>query len=388
MAGPADTDAGDAWSWWRIARIAGLGLALLAGVDLALIPLERDVDARAERGALRNTRGIGNSDASRRMLLDTDPDTLRRSLVFVGSSVTYGSGVDADQAFTAIVAQQLAERRIPVFNTSQSGGLPRTPIPVAAALGTRPARLLLVEVLVPAYAERSQNPEPAFSTDQVAMLMACSPAGCPLVAEAGFAPDFAERVEARLAGIGRRLWRAYRIRGRLWIDDDFMPNLLFWSLRRWAAELRWLPKRFQGQTTNVGKLPWREAYGTRRPGSNQRLRVPTGRVAERYVAPLLWTQRLADVAGVPAVFYEVPVNLEFQRHFGLMDEAAIARLAAVREQLFARMRGAGLALVEAPELPDDVFLDKAHLTPRGHRLMARHLLPAIQARVGDGAGPR
>jgi lysophospholipase L1-like esterase len=62
-----------------------------------------------------------------------------------------------------------------------------------------------------------------------------------------------------------------------------------------------------------------------------------------------------------------------------MDEAEIARLGGLREALLHRMATDGLVVVEAPEIPEEGFLDKAHLTPLGCDIMARHLKEALQA---------
>jgi hypothetical protein len=71
-----------------------------------------------------------------------------------------------------------------------------------------------------------------------------------------------------------------------------------------------------------------------------------------------------------------------------MSEEDIARLRAFRETLLARMRADGMEVLDAPELPDDGYLDRAHLTPLGAHVMGRHLAAFLSTRLPPlGARP-
>lgn len=371
---PADTPVG--WTWPRLARVAAVTLAALIATDAALAPLERRIDARAARGSLRNAPGIAAADGSRRMMLDS-PESVRRGAVGIaGSSITYGSGVADDETVPAQTAVRLRDGgdQRAVFNLSQGGGGPRDVIPVAAAMGTHPLRMLMVEFQPHNFVRGLPYAADEVGQDEVPMLLAASDAQRPMLAAAGMLPDFPRRVEDVLSGVATRYWRAYRIRGHLWVDDQFQPMHVAWTLRRGAAAAGVLPRRFQGQSTNIGRLPWRIAYrGQQVPSALQQMRVPTAEVSEQAYAPLRLLSRLARAANVPLVFYESPLNLPFQREFHMMSEEEIARLAEFRVRLAARMRADGMTVLDAPEMPDDGYLDRAHLTPLGCRVMAEHL---------------
>ena len=363
----------------RLIRIACLALAGLAGLDCALAPLERSMRAGMDAGLFRNTEGQAIADACLAMLR-SDAELRRSAVVLTGSSVSFGSNVPADEALPAALARALAEQgaEAPVFNCAQPGGRPETPIPLAAASGALPPGLLMVEILVPSYARRDAVSAPAWGPEEIVMLTDATASARSTLVEGGWWPTAAQRIEARAAAFVRSHWRAYRVRGRLWIDDSLLPSQVVWTVRREAAAAGWLPKRFQGQTTNIDRLPWRKAYvGGQKPSPSQRFRVPEVAVMERAYESLRVTQRLADEAGVPVLFFEVPLNLDFQRAFDLMDEPALARLASLRELLFERMRRDGMHLVEAPELPDDGYLDKAHLTALGAEQLGRHLAAIV-----------
>ncbi len=364
------------WTWPRLARVAAAALATLVAVDLALAPLERRLDARMADGALRNAPGIAAADGSRRMMLDA-PDGVRRGAVGIaGSSISYGAGVadhEAVPAQTAALLRRAGDRRA-VFNLSQAGGGPRDVIPVAAALGTHPLRMLMVE-LQPANFVRGGNYVPdEVGQDELPLLLAANDEQRALLARDDMLPGFSRRVEDAIATAATRLWRAYRVRGHLWVDDQFQPMHVAWTLRRVAASAGLLPSRFRGQSTNVGKLPWRLAYrGQQVPSALQRMAIASTEVSDVAYRPLLLLARLARAARVPLVFYESPLNYPFQREFRMMSEEEIARLAVARARLFERMRGDGMVVLDAPVMPEEGYLDRAHLTPLGARVVADHL---------------
>jgi hypothetical protein len=351
-----------------------LGLAL---VDVGLAPLEHRIEAEAWSGQFKNAPGMAIADATRFMLLETPAEQSRLAVAVVGSSVTWGPDLALDETVPAQLAAWLAAagQPRPVFNFAQPGGIPSTSVPVASALGSHPVSLLLVEVLVPYYAKRDEvGSEPPFSSDDVALLEAASPTQMEILQRAGLGPTPSELVETALASSVRRAWRLYRLRGSLWWDSAFTPTYLVWSLRREVAAAGFLPKRFQGQTTNIGRLPWRKAYvGEQRPGPNQRFDFPTGQLSEPEYAELRLTAELSHAAGVPVVFFELPLNLAFQQAFHLMSDDDFARLDQVRSLLVERMAHDGLDFLPAPAIPDDGFLDKAHLTPLGARILAQHI---------------
>ena len=385
--------AGDAprWTWSRLARLAALTALTLALVDALLAPVERRLAARLLDGALRNAPGIAAADGSRRMMFETPAPARREAVGFAGSSITYGAGVSAAETVPACVAALLratGDRR-PVFNLSQAGGGPRDVVPVATAMGTRPLRLLMVELQPHNFVRAQPYPPDEIGDDELPLLLVGNDAQRRLLAESGVRVSLPRRVEGSLGALANDAWRAYRIRGSLWIDDQFPPMHLAWTLRRAAAAAGVLPRRFQGQSTNVGKLPWRAAYVRGQvPSAVQRLIITDTAVHEEAYRSLVLLGRLARAAGVPLVFYEAPLNLAFQREFHFMSEEGIARLLAFRETLVARMRADGLEVLDAPTLPDDGYLDRAHLTPLGARLMARHLARFLATRLPPlGAAP-
>jgi len=380
----AATLAGSAWTWSRLARLAGLMLLMFAVADLALAPLERRMEEEAWSGQLQNAPGLGIADATRFMLLGTSALRRETAVAVVGSSVTFGPGLAPGETLPAQLASWLAAagHPRPVFNCAQPGGDPRTAVPVAAALGTHPVSLLLVEVLLPYYAEHKPAPVPPLSSDDIVLLEAASPAQREILARAGIHPTASERIEAAMGSQVRSTWRLYRLRGSVWWDPAFTPTYLIWSLRRELATSGLLPKRFHGQSTNVGRLPWREAYvGDQRPGVNQRFDFPSDRLSSDDYSELRLTAELARSAGVPVVFFELPLNLAFQRAFHLMSEDDYAHLDQLRSSLAERMEREGLDMIPAPTLPDDGFLDRAHLTPLGARILAKHLGEAVLQRL-------
>lgn len=372
------------WSWVRLGRVAALTLATLAVIDLALAPMERRLDARLADGALRNGPSIAAADGSRRVMLGAPAAARREAVGVAGSSITYGAGVADDETIPAYMAAQMrhAGDRRPVFNLSQAGGGPRDVIPVATAMGTHPLRMLLVEFQPHNFGGVQSHPPDEIGDDELPMLLAGTAAQERLLDAAGMTPSWQRRVEESLGTLAHRAWRAYRVRTHLWVDDQFPPMNVAWTLRRGAAAAGVLPRRFQGQSTNVGKLPWRRAYRDGQvPSAVQRLTFTGSSVDEERYAPLLLLSRLAREARVPLVYYEAPLNLAFQREFHFMSEDDIARLASFRAVLLARMRADGMEVLEAPELPDDGYLDRAHLTPLGARAMAGHLTRALAARL-------
>ena len=64
-----------------------------------------------------------------------------------------------------------------------------------------------------------------------------------------------------------------------------------------------------------------------------------------------------------------------------MSEEDIARLLAFRETMLGRMRADGMEVLDAPNLPDDGYLDRAHLTPLGASAMGRHLAGYLAHRL-------
>lgn len=390
MASPAleAPETPDAWTWARLARVACLTLATLAALDGALGPFERRLDQAMLRGRVRNAPGISAADGTRRMLLDTPASVRREALGFGGSSVTFGSGVAADQTLSARVGELLSARGDgrAVFNFAQSGGGPRDMIPVAAAMGTHPVRMLLVEVLPSSFVEGIPFNPDEVGDEELSLLAAAGPTQRGMLAEAGVTVPFARRVDGALQGGLASVWRAYRLRGNLWVDDRFQPIHALWSVRRGAAALGVLPRRFEGQSTNIGRLPWRRAYaGVRAVGDIQRVVVPSDRVHTRHLASLVLLRRMAGAAGVPVVFYVAPINVPFQRAYALMTDADVARLSRVTTALVARMRAEGLEVIEAPEIPEDGFLDRVHLTPSGMRVMAEHLVRYLVPRLESAA---
>jgi hypothetical protein len=377
---------GDAprWTWPRLARLAALTALTLAAVDALLAPVERRLEARLLDGALRNAPGIAAADGSRREIFDT-PDRARREAVgFAGSSISYGAGVSDDETLAAGVAavMRAAGDHRPVFNLSQAGGGPRDAIPIAAAMGTHPIRLLMVEIQ-PQNLQRGQPIAPdEVGDDELPLLLAGNAAQERMLAEAGMTQGFARRVEGALGALANRAWRAYRIRGHLWIDDQFPPMNVAWTLRRGAAAAGVLPKRFAGQSTNIGRLPWRHAYRDGQvPSAVQRMAVLSDAVSEEAYRPLTLLVRLARAANVPLAFYEAPVNVPFQREFHFMTEVDIARMQGLRATVIGRMRADGMEVLEAPDLPDEAYLDRAHLTPAGGAMMGRHLARYVAARL-------
>ncbi len=335
-------------------------------------------------GRLRNAPGMSAADNTRRMLLHSPEAVRREALGFGGSSVTFGSGVAAEQALTACVAEGLraAGDRRAVFNLAQSGGGPRDMIPVAAAMGTHPVRMLLVEVLPPSFVRGIPFGPDEIGDEELSLLAVAGPAQARMLAEAGVSVPFGRRMDGALQGALAGVWRAYRIRGNLWVDDRFQPIHALWSVRRGAAALGVLPRRFQGQSTNIGRIPWRQAYrGVRSVSEIQRIVVPSDELLMEHFAALTLVRRMAGAAGVPVVYYIAPVNLPFQREFGLMTEEDIGRLGRVTTALVARMRAEGLEVIEAPEIPEDGFLDRVHLTPSGMRVMADHLVQVLVPRL-------
>jgi hypothetical protein len=373
------------WTWRRLARIAALAAALLVALDLGLAGVEERITHDARAGRLRNTEGRGIADACLDMLRSLPPDRRAPVAVIAGASVSFGSNLAPAEAVAAQLADAWREAGVErgVLNCAQPGASTDSSIPVAAAFGSRPVALLLIEVMVPVFAERQKNdPAPPWSEEEIVLLEMANERQRAVLREAGQWPRLPERVEARLAEALRSRWRLFRYRGPLWIDDRMIPDGLVWTLRREIATAGFLPRRFHGQTTNVGKLAWRQAYvAGQRPSGAQRFNVPAALIAEREYASLRRVDRLAELAGVPVLYYELPLNLAFQREFALMDEAEIARLAALRELLRERMARDGLELIDAPALGDDAFLDRAHLTPTGSGQLARHLAGHIEARL-------
>jgi hypothetical protein len=377
-------DASPGWTWPRLARAVALTVLTLAAIDAALAPVERRLDARMLDGALRNGPSIAAADTSRRVMFEVSPRARREGVGIAGSSITYGAGVSDDETTPANVAALLRRSgdQRPVFNLSQPGGGPRDVIPVATAMGSRPMRLLLVEIQPHNFVAGQVHAPDEIGDDELPMLLAGNAAQRRLIEAAGMTPSPQRRVEEALASVAHRAWRAYRLREHLWIDEQFPPMNIAWTARRGAASLGVLPRRFHGQSTNVGKLPWRRAYRDGQvPSAVQRLSLTGTAIDEEAYRPLTLLAALARAAGVPLVFYEAPLNLPFQREFHFMTEADIAGLRAFRETLVSRMRADGMEVLDAPELPDDGYLDRAHLTPLGANAMARHLTAFITTRL-------
>ncbi|MDB4932045.1 MAG: hypothetical protein JWM10_4529 [Myxococcaceae bacterium] len=377
---------GDAprWTWPRLLRLAALTALTLAAVDALLAPVERRLEARLLDGALRNAPGIAAADGSRRVIFDAPESARREAVGFAGSSISYGAGVADDETLPAGVAavMRAAGDQRPVFNLSQAGGGPRDAIPVATAMGTHPLRLLMVEFQAQNFQRGQPYPPDEIGEDELPLLLAGNAAQGRMLAEAGMAPSFQRRVEGTLGAFANRAWRVYRIRGHLWIDDQFPPINVAWTVRRGAAALGVLPKRFQGQSTNIGRLPWRRAYRDGQvPSAVQRVTVLSDDVSEEAYRALTLLVRLARAADVPLVFYEAPLNVAFQREFHFMSEGDIARLQAFRATLVGRMRRDGMEVLDAPELPDEAYLDRAHLTPMGGAAMGRHLARYVATRL-------
>lgn len=375
------------WTWARLARLAALTALTLALLDALLAPVERRLEARMFDGALRNAPGIAAADGSRRMMFDT-PDAVRREAVGIaGSSISYGAGVSDSETISAnlaVLLRQAGDRRA-VFNLSQAGGGPRDVLPVATAMGTLPLRLLMVELQPHNFVRGQTYPPDEIGEDELPLLLEGNAAQQRLLDAAGMTPTIPRRVEGLLGGVANRFWRVYRIRGHLWIDDQFQPMHVAWTLRRGAAAVGILPRRFQGQSTNIGRLPWRRAYRNGQvPSAIQRLSINDTAVNEAPYRSLMLLAQLSRAAGVPLVFFESPVNFAFQREFHFMSEEDITRLITFRETLVTRMRSDGMEVLDAPELPEDGYLDRAHLTPLGANVMARHLAQYLATRLPPG----
>lgn len=378
--------AASAWTWGRLLRVGLVAAALLVVLDFALLGEERRIVQEGRAGLARNADGRNMMDACLRALREASGT---ETVIMVGASVTFGANLDPIEALPAQLSAQLAanDPSRSALNCAIPGGTSRSPLPVTTALSRNPAALLLIEVMVPVFAQRGTAPGAPWSEQEVALLELASPAQRAWLEQSGHWPRRRDRIEAQLSERVRAHWRLYRIRGPLWIDDELIPNQLVWTLRRELATAGFLPKRFHGQTTNVGRLPWREAYtGGQRPAGAQRFNVPVEALSERDVAALLLVARSSAEAGVPVALYEVPLNLPFQREFGLMSEEEIARLDRVRELLRERIAPLGLPWIDAPVLPDDAFLDRAHLTPSGSRALAAHLAPAVEQILGRTRG--
>jgi hypothetical protein len=350
---------------------------------VALRGVEQRAEADTRVGRLRNTEARGVVDACLHMLRALPPEGDPDAVVMVGASVSFGANLRPDEALPAQLAEvwreESAERT--VLNCSQAGANNDSTIPVVAAFGSRRVGLLLVEVMVPFFADRERPPSPPWSEEEIAMLEMANAEQRAQLRRTGHWPSFADRVEAWLSDALREHWTLFRLRGPLWIDEHMIPDALVWTLRREIATAGFLPRRFHGQTTNVGRLPWRKAYVQgQQPQGAQRFIVPGTAVSEREYTALLEVRELAALAGVPVIFYEVPLNLPFQREFALMDEAELARLEVLRANLRERMVHDGLVWIDAPVLDDDGFLDRAHLTPAGSRAFARHLAAQIETR--------
>lgn len=367
------------WTWRRLARVGVMALCALAVVDLALAGVERREEVHVSDGELRNSPGIATADATRRMLLRTPEALRRRAVAVAGSSVSFGAGVPADQSPVAFLADALRARgdRRAVFNLSQHGGGTRAAVPVVVATATRPVAVVMVEFAPHTFAEGKPAYVVQLGDDEVPLLREANAAQRPLLEAEGYGLSFTRRVEADLAAAAFAAWRTYRIRGRLWVDEEFQPIAAVWSARRAAAGAGLLPARFQGGSTNVRMLPWRRLFATRAPGAVHRMHLDSGRLSEREYALATLIARLARAAGQRVVFFETPFNLTFQRHFGLMDATQAERWTSLRAAVLARMRADGLAVIEAPTVPDDGFMDQAHLTPLGARVLGEHLAAAL-----------
>ncbi|MEZ4409391.1 MAG: hypothetical protein R3A52_23410 [Polyangiales bacterium] len=367
------------WTWRRLARVGVMALAALALVDLALAGVERREELHVADGELRNSPGIAAADATRRMLLRTPEALRRRAVAVAGSSVSFGAGVPADQSPVAFLADALRARgdRRAVFNLSQHGGGTRAAVPVVVATAARPVAVVLVEFAPHNFAEGKPPYVVQLGDDEVPLVRLANAAQRRLLEAEGYGLSLTRRIEADLAAGVFAAWRAYRIRGRLWVDEEFQPIAAVWSARRAAAGSGLLPARFQGGSTNVRMLPWRRLFATRAPGAVHRLHLDSGRLSEREYALVTLIVRLARAAGQRVVFFEAPFNLALQRHFGLMDATQLERWASLRAALLARMRADGVTVVEAPAIPDDGFMDQAHLTPLGGRVLGEHLADVI-----------
>jgi hypothetical protein len=378
------------WTWGRLLRIGVVAFGLLALLDVALLGEEQRIVRDGRAGLVRNADGRNMMEACLRTLHEGGgPGTV----VMVGASVTFGANLDPIEALPAQLSARLAERNpsYSVVNCAVPGGNSRSPLPVTTAFSRNPAALLLIEVMVPVFAARDTGPLPPWSDQEVALLELASPVQRAWLEQGGHWPSLRDRIEAQLTERVRAYWRLYRLRGPLWIDEELMPSQLVWTLRREVATAGFLPKRFHGQTTNVGRLPWREAYtGGQRPAGSQRIHAPVVALSQRDLSGLLLVARSSAEAGVPVALYEIPLNLPFQREFGLMSDEEIARLARVRAMLRERIAREGLPWIDAPVLPDEAFLDRAHLTPQGSRAFAARLAPAVEevlARTRGAAVP-
>ncbi len=367
------------WTWARLARVAALTLCALAAVDLAVARVERRDEAHLTDGELRNSPGIATADATRRMLFRAPAALRRRAVAVAGSSMSYGAGVPVGLSPVAFFARALRSRgdRRPVFNFAQHGGATRAAVPVVAATATRPVALLLVEFAPHNFAEGKPPYVVQLGDDEVPLVREANAAQREVLQREGYGLSFSRRLEADLASVAFDAWRVYRVRGRLWVDEEFQPMLAVWSARRAAARVGLLPARFQGGTTNVQMVPWRRLFATRAPGAVHRLHLPSGRMSEDEYRLIALITRLASASAQRVVFFESPFNLAFQRHFGLMDEQQVAWWTSIRAQMLARMRADGHEVIEAPEVPEDGYMDQVHLTPLGARVYGEHLAAAL-----------
>lgn len=367
----------------RLVRVAVLTLCAMAFLDLALARVERREVEHLTDGTLRNSPGIASADASRRMLLQTPMALRSRAVAVAGSSMSYGAGVPGSMSPVAFMARSLRARgdHRAVFNLSQHGGGTRAAVPVVAAMGAHRVGVLLVEFHAHNFVEGKPAYVVQLGGDEVPLVREANPVQRELLDAAGYGLSVTSEIEADLAAGVFELWRAYRVRGRLWVDQEFQPMYAVWSARRLAAEAGVLPARFQGETTNVRMLPWREFYAHRAPGAVHGLHLASGRVSAREYSLVRLIAGLARAAGQRVVFFEGPVNLEFERFFRLMNEEQLGRWHAVRAEMLAKMRADVLDVIEAPPMPDDGFMDQVHLTPRGARVYGEYLAEALTRRL-------
>src|SRR5262249_16967122 len=156
----------------------------------------------------------------------------KSGIVVSGSSITYGPSLVDDETIPAWVYKRLKSVGIdvPVFNLAQHGGNPEDAIPIAVAFGTRSARFLLLDLHAECLA-MPDAPRPAHQAadEQISLYEASTSEQMRMLDTASEGVTLSRDVESRLSHGLSRIWRAYRWRGHLWPDDEFIPMYAVWT---------------------------------------------------------------------------------------------------------------------------------------------------------------
>ncbi len=379
--------AGRGWTWARLTRVGAVALAVLVAVDVGLA--SRDDPGALARGTVRNAPGYMMADVSARIFAELDATTLKNAVGLVGSSITHGAGLPADLAPPAQLGRLLAPQGRAVLPLAQPGGTLTTAVAPCAAAAAHPFHTLLVE-LQPQHLTIAPIGLQNLATEEHHLLTDASPAQRTLLETAGLWPSTDQRLEAAAVDTLARHWRFYRLRGALWVDDQFTPAQILWTGRKAAAAHGLLPASLRGETTNVGRVPWRQAVAEGwSPGANQLVTFPTTQLHPAALERVDLVMALGKQAGVRVVFFEAPMNLAFLRHFRMLDAQNQATWETLRAAVARAMATRGHAYLPAPTLDDNAFLDRAHLTEAGATALAAHLLAGMDtvAPSTGGAAP-